>query len=393
MPKNSYKSFPEIIKSGKTPTIMQIVPAVDSGGVEQGVIDINKAIVKAGGKSIVLSNGGRRVPEITRDGGVHVELPVHSKNPFTMLKNIKAIRKVIEEYDVDIVHACSRAPAWSAKPAAKKTKAKYMSSCHAAHKLNFPGKRFYNSSVINGDLVIAISHTLADHLKENYKFDHDKLRVVQRGIVMEKYDPEKITTNRVIELATKWRIPDDKLLIIFPARVSPIKGHKFFIEALKETGRKDIFCAIVGRTEGNEEYAAELERYIEEVGMGSQVRLVGTCQDMPVAYKLANAVVCPSLVPEGFGRIPVEAMAMGKPFIGTDLGGYRETVKSGENGWLVEVNNVKELSKAIDTALSMNDKEREAFAEKAIKYVRENFTNKKMCEKTLDVYAELLGTK
>jgi len=391
MPKKKYKSFAEIVKSGKTPVIMQIIPAMDSGGVEQGVIDLNKAICAAGGKSIVVSNGGRRVPEITRDGGLHIELPVHSKNPITMSKNIFRIRKLINEYNVDVVHACSRAPAWSAKAAARPTKAKYLTSCHAAHKINAPGKRFYNSSVVGGELVIAISNTLAEHLKKEYKLPEEKIRVIPRGIVMDKFNPDKITQDRVIDLALKWRIPEEQLILIFPARVTPIKGHKFLVDALDELGRKDIFCAIVGRTEGNESYAAELERYIEELDMGAQIRLVGVCDDMPVVYKLANAVVCPSLVPEGFGRIPIEAMAMGKPFIGTNLGGYKETVTSGENGWLVEPNNVKELSKAIDEALSMSNDKRNKFANKVMKYARENFTNQKMCESTLDVYAELMN--
>ncbi len=390
MNKQKIISFAEIVKGGKKPVIMQVIPALSSGGVEQGVIDINKAIVQAGGVSIVVSNGGMRIPEVIRDGGKHIELPVHSKNPITMIRNAKRLRKIIRDNNVDIVHACSRAPAWSAKPATKGTKAVYMTSCHAAHKINAPLKRFYNSSVINGDLVIAISNTLADHLRDKYKIDEEKLRVVQRGIVMTNFNPGSVTQERVAALANKWRIPDDSLVVLFPARVSKIKGHMFFIDALEKLNRKDVFCAIVGRTEGNDNYVAELEKYIESKDLGAQVRIVGTCNDMPAAYMLANIATCPTLVPEGFGRIPLEAMAMGRPFIGTDLGGYRETVTHGKNGWLIEPHDVDAYVEALNEALSMDQKDREVFADKVMKFVKDNFTNDQMCENTLNVYAELL---
>jgi len=392
MPKKGHKSFEEIVKSGKKPVIMQVVPALKSGGVEQGVIDISRAIVKAGGISIVVSNGGYRVPELTRDGTIHIELPVHSKNPITMYKNVKRLHRIIKEKGVDIVHACSRAPAWSAKPAVKGTDAHYVTSCHSTHHLDFPGKRLYNSSVLKGERAIVVSYNLEEHVKNEYKnIDPENLRVIQRGIAVDNFNPTKVNPERVITLAQKWRIPDDMLLLLFPARVSPTKGHKFLVDALDLLGRKDIFCAIVGKTDENESYVNEIIRYIEEVGLGSQIRLVGPCTEMPVAYALANAVVAPSILPEGFGRIAIEAMAMGKPFIGSNSGGFKETVIDGETGFLVEPNNVKELAAAIDKALSMSQKEREAFATRAIKHAHENFSNELMCSKTLDVYAELLG--
>ena len=390
---NDYASFAEIVKSGKAPVIMQIVPAINSGGVEQGVIDINKAIVKAGGVSIVVSSGGKREPEIRKWGGTHIELPVHSKNPFKMFFTARKLRKAIINNNVDVVHPCSRAPAWIAKLAVKGTKAKFVTSCHAAHKIDNSFKRWYNGSVISGDLIMAISYTLADLLKEEYSFDHDKLRIVQRGIVMENYNPGSVIQERVIKLAKDWRIPEDCHVMILPARVTRIKGHMFLVDALEKLGRKDIFCAIVGRTEGNENYVAELEKYIQDKGMGSQVRMVGTCNDMPAVYMLANIVTCPSLVPEGFGRIPIEAMAMGRPFIGTNLGGYLETVVQDKTGWLVDIGDVDAYAEAIDKAISMTKKEREVFAENAMQHVKNNFTNDIMCEKTLDVYAEVMQKK
>ncbi len=392
MKKPTIRSFAEIIQKGKKPVIMQVVPALDgSGGVEQSVIDLNKAIVEAGGVSIVVSNGGIRIHEITRHGGINVELPVHSKNPITMFRNIERLKKVIQKYDVDIVHACSRAPAWSAKPATKGTKAIYMTSCHATHKINFFGKTFYNSSMLNGDLVIAISNTIADYLKNNYRFDHDKLRIVQRGVDLNYYDPETVSQARVIALAQKWHIPEDKLFILYPARVSSTKGHLFFLDALEKLNRKDIFTLIVGRTDGNEKYVEKIKKAVRKKKLESQVRVLGDWfNDETAGYMLSNVVVCPTTAPEAFGRIPIISMAMGKPFIGTNLGGYCETVTNDKTGWLVEPDDAESLAASLDKALSMKQQEREKFAKRARKHVSDNFSNKKMCGNTLDVYAELL---
>jgi len=389
----NYKSFSDMVKEGKKPVIMQVVPALNSGGVEQGVIDVNKAIVKAGGVSIIVASGGKRVSEVTRAGGIYIEMPVHSKNPITMYRNVKRLRKIINEYKVDLVHACSRAPAWSAKPAVKGTKAKYLTSCHSIHHIDFPLKRWYNSSVLKGELVIAVSYALEAHLIKEYKVDKSKMRVIQRGFSPESLSPDVVSQQRVVALLNKWRLPEDEMIILYPARVSPTKGHKILIDAMAKLGRKDIFCVIAGVTEGYESYVAELEQYIDSKGLGSQIRIVGLCTDMPAAYKMSNAVTCPSVLPEGFGRIAIEAMAMGKPFVGTNTGGYTETIKNGETGWLVEPNDVDALAEAIEKALAMDQKQRDVFAKKVIKYALENFTNELMCAKTLDVYAELINRK
>jgi len=383
-------SFQKIVRDIGSPVIMQIVPALNSGGVEQGVIDINRAIVEAGGQSLVMSSGGKRVPEIIRYGGTHIELPVNSKNPFIMAANIRRIRKAIRDFNVDIVHACSRAPAWSAWQAVKGTKAKYVTGCHAAHKIGGSLKRLYNSSITRGDLIITVSHFLSGYLQENYKANSDKIRVIHRGLAIENYHPNSVTPDRIIDIAQKWRVPDGSYVVILPARVSRIKGHMFFINALEKLGRKDIFCAFVGHTAGNENYVSELKKYIEDKNLGDQVRLVGTCSDMPAAYMLANLVVTPSLCEEGFGRIAIEAQAMGRPVIATNHGGSRETIIDGETGWLVEPNNVEEFAMAINEALFLNQRERAMLATRAMNHAMKNFTNEIMCSKTLDVYAELL---
>lgn len=384
-------TFRKYVDHRGAPTIMQVLPALNAGGVEQGVIDINRAIVEAGGKSIVVSSGGKRVHEIQRNGGVHIELPVHTKNPFKMYGNVKRIRRLIRENNVDIVHACSRAPAWSCARAVKGTAASYVTSCHAAHKLNGMFKRMYNSSITGGERVIAVSHFLADHLETEYDTDPTKLRVIHRGLAVEKFHPNSVTPDRLVKISQDWRLPEGLPMIFMPARLTRLKGHMFFVDALEKLQNKDVFCILLGAAEKKSGYSNELIEYIQNKGLGGQIRIVDRCDDMPAAYMLSNVVVSPSLVPEGFGRIPIEAQAMGRPVIATDHGGAKETIIRDETGWLIKPNDVDAFAQALDEALHLNDKGRAVLATRGMSHVAEHFTVEQMASKTLDVYAELLN--
>jgi glycosyltransferase involved in cell wall biosynthesis len=369
---------------------MQIVPALNAGGVEQGVVDLNAAVVSAGGHSVVVSAGGKRVPEITRAGGTHITLPVDSKNPLTIARNIGRLRKIIRDFNVDVVHACSRAPAWSAYRAVQGTPARYVTSCHAAHKTGGFMKRLYNSSIARGELVIAVSHFLADYLEQNYQTAPDKIRVIHRGVPVEKVHPNTVSPDRLIKVSQQWRLPDGASIILLPGRITRIKGHMFLIDALQQLQQKDIFCLFAGSSLGNESYCRELEAYIASKGLEGSVRIVSNCDDMPAAYMLATVVVAPSLVPEGFGRIAIEAQAMGRPVIVTDHGGSRETVLRDETGWLIAPGDVAELAGALQEAISLDTRQRAVLATHAMSHIIRHFTNDRMCAATLDVYAELL---
>lgn len=385
-------AFRNFVEGTRAPIIMQILPALNSGGVEQGVIDINAAIVRAGGHSIVVSSGGKRVKEIGQAGGMHITLPVHSKNPFVIAANVARLRKIIRDYNVDVVHACSRAPAWSAARAVCGTAAKYVTSCHAAHKVTGVLKRLYNSSITRGERVIAVSHFLADYLEENYKVPPEKIRVVHRGLAIENFHPNSVTPERLIKLAQQWRVPDGASVVMLAGRLSRIKGHMFLIDAIQKLVQKDVFCLFVGSDIGNERYRKELEVYIDSCGMAGSVRIVTGCDDMPAAYMLATVVVAPSLVPEGFGRIAIEAQAMGRPVIATDHGGSRETILRDTTGWLVTPGDVQGLSNALHDAMSLDARQRAVLATRAMGHVIQHFTNEQMCAGTLDVYAELLDS-
>lgn len=372
------------------PIIMQVIPELGAGGAEQGCIDVAAAIVKAGAQAIVVSNGGYRVSELTRIGAHHVNLPVHSKNPVTMWQNIGRLKKLINRYNVNIVHARSRAPAWSAWRACEATNARFITTCHAPYNISGEAKRIYNGSIANGELIIAISDYVANYLKENYKIDPSRIRKIHRGIPLERFHPTTVTAERMINLAQEWRVPDEANIVMLPGRLTRWKGHLVLIDAIEKLARKDIFCVLVGSDQGRAEYRTELEETIKSKGLEEQFRMVDQCHDMPSAYMLSTVIVSASTDPEGFGRIPVEAQAMGRPIIATDHGGAQETIIRDHTGWLIPPENPDALAQAIEEALSLTPQQRAILATRSMAHVAENFTKDTMVAKTLDVYAEFL---
>lgn len=372
------------------PVIMQIIPELGAGGAEQGCIDIAAEIVKADARAIVVSNGGYRLPELERIGALHIDLPVDSKNPFTMWQNIKRLRKIIKKHDVDIVHVRSRAPAWSAWRACMNTPAYYMSTCHAPYNIGNEIKRKYNSAITKGEIVIAISEYVAQYLRDNYEIEPERIRLIHRGIPMEKFHPALVTAERMIKLANQWRIPDSANIVMLPGRITRWKGHHVLIDAMAKLKCDDLFCVLIGSDQGRTDYRAELENAIKKHNLGTRIRIIDQCDDMPSAYMLASVVVSASTDPEGFGRIPVEAQAMGRPIIATNHGGAKETVIDGSTGWLIPHSNPDALAQAIENALNLSDEQRAILAARAMTHVTKNFTKDIMAEKTLDIYAELL---
>lgn len=380
-------------KKNKKPVIMQVIPELGAGGAEQGCIDICAELAKAGAIPYVVSHGGMRVHEIIRAGGTHIDLPVHSKNPLVMLNNARVLKKLIRQYDVDIVHARSRAPAWSCHRACKATGARFITTCHAPYNIQNDAKRLYNSSIASGERVIAISHFIAGYLRENYDIDPRNIRVIHRGVALDRFHPTAVTPERLIKLSRAWRIPDGAGIIMMPARLTRWKGHHVLIEAVAKLKRPDIFCVIIGADQGRTGYRQELEEKIREMKLESQVRIVDHCDDMPAAYMLATIVVSASTDPEGFGRVPVEAQAMGRPLIASDHGGARETVVRGETGWLTKPGDAADLARAMGEALSLNATQRAVLATRAMAHIAQTFTKERMADETLNVYAELLEEK
>lgn len=375
---------------GRAPVVLQVLPSLHTGGVERGTVEIADAVVQAGGHSFVASAGGRMVHDLARVGATHIELPLKSKNPMVMYGNIARLRRIIREHGVDIVHARSRAPAWSAFFACRKTDASFLTTFHGTYNRSAPFKTLYNSVMTKGVRTIAISQFIADHMERIYKLDRRRIRVVHRGVDVELFDPRKIPAARVINLASQWRLPDDKRVIMLPGRLTRWKGQALLIEALSRIDTEGLRCLIVGDDQGRSAYRRELERLVRRHGLDGVVHMVGDCADMPAALMLADVVVSASTDPEAFGRVMVEAQAVGKPVVAANHGASGELIVEGETGWLFEPDDAESLAATLDAVLRLETQERENLAERAIANVRANFTKDLMCAKTLDVYSEVL---
>lgn len=389
---NQNQSKSAATKAPPAPGILQVLPALGvAGGVERGTVDVAKALVAAGWRAVVASQGGPLVREIERAGAVHVTLPLASKNPFVMSKNIGRLRAVIAEQSIDIVHARSRAPAWSAEAAAKRAGVHFMTTFHGTYSIGMSLKRIYNAVMTRGERVIAISNFIADHMKQTYRVDPGKIRVIHRGVDTNQFDPARVSQERIIKLANQWRLPEDRHIVLLPGRLSPWKGHEVLIEALARLRRKDLFVILLGVGGGHRKLREEIEGTILRARMEGSVRLIDECRDMPAAYMLADIVVAPSTRPEAFGRIAIEAQAMGRPIITTDHGGGRESVIKGDAGILVPPGDVGALAAAITQIVALDGAARDRYGREAIAHVRAHFTNDAMCAATLAVYDELLS--
>ncbi len=373
-----------------TPVVMQVLPSLVTGGVERGTLDIAAALVKAGWKSIVVSSGGPLVRELERHGSRHIQLPVDSKSLWTVHRNIGRLAQVINQHHVDIVHARSRAPAWSAFYAAQRTGAAFLTTFHGTYNAGTRLKRWYNSIMTRGARVIAISEFIAWHIVAEYGVDPRLVRVIPRGVDFMNFDPSHVGAGRLVSQAREWRLPDGVPVIMLPGRLSRWKGQTVLIEALAKLGRRDVCCLLVGSDQGRKHYRSELEHLVKQFGLEGVVRTVDHCRDMPAAFMLADVVVSASLDPEAFGRVVAEAQAMGRPVVAPDHGGAQEIVIHGETGWLVPPGDASALARAIDEALSLDPLQRSILAERAITHVRAKFTRERMCAETLAVYNEVL---
>lgn len=374
-------------------TILQVIPVLGAGGAEQGCIDVAMGIVASGGRALVVSYGGNRVSELERIGATPIHLSVHSKKPWQLWKNISSLEEVIRQYRVDLVHARSRAPAWSAGRACRLANIPFVTTCHAAYNIENNLKRFYNSSIVRADRVIAISHYVSDYLRKNYSVDAQKIAVVPRGIHLEKFCPNAITEERKAKLRSAWGISKDQKVIFLPGRITRLKGHAVMIAAmaLLHVQYPDWVCLLVGDSQGRTGYHEELQRLIHHHELDQVVKLTGACSDMPAAYAIASVAISSSIEPEGFGRVPVEAQAMGRPIIATEHGGVCETILPNETGWFVPPNDPQALAQTIIEVLTRENLYTQDSAAKAIAHVHQQFSHTTMIEKTLEVYNSLLS--
>jgi len=379
--------------NGRAPVIMQVLPNLQQGGVERGTVDAAKAIIKAGGTAIVVSNGGKLANEVMIAKATHITLPVHTKNIFKIFKNAKKLAKIIKEYDVDIVHARSRAPAYSCYIACKRTKTKLVTTFHAPYAYKSRLKRFYNSIMAKGDEVIAISNYVKEYINKGYHIPNYRINLVVRGTDMEKFDPKKVTDEKIAEMLNTWNIPEGNPIVLCAGRLTKWKGQETLIDAAKvllDKGIKDVTYVFMGSDQGRTEYSSMLFNKINELGLDKNFYMIPGTTEMPTLYRISDIVVCSSTEPEGFGRIPTEAGAMGRPVIATALGGHLETVIDGETGSLIPPADSQALAEAIEKHLKMPARAKTTLAKKARQNVEDNFSTEVMFKSLFSIYNKLL---
>ncbi|WP_269585101.1 glycosyltransferase family 4 protein [Roseibium sp. Sym1] len=382
-------------------TILQVIPDLNSGGAERTTLDVAKAIIEAGGTALVVSQGGQLVPDLTACGAEHITLPVKCKNPLTIWKNSARLAELIRLRNVSIVHARSRAPAWSALWAARRTGTPFVTTYHGTYNQSNALKAWYNSVMARGDAVIANSHFIAGLVADRHPFSKDRITVIQRGSDLRGLDPANVSALRRQALKDQWGIPSGHPIIVNMARLTAWKGQKVLIEAMAHLMEAEIgkpLAILAGDPQGRDGYMAELKRLIADNGLQDRVRLVGHCADVPAAMALADLAVVASTEPEAFGRAAVEAQAASVPVIVSDLGAVPETVlappqasEEERTGWRVPPGDPAALATAIRQALQQDPDLRKEMTDRALAHVRQNFSVETMCSKTLDVYAGLLG--
>ncbi len=311
-------------------TILQAVPRLDAGGSEQAAVEIAEALTRAGASALVATEGGRMATAMTEAGGEIVPLPMASKNPITILANARRLARLIEERGVDLVHARSRAPAWSALLAARRTGRPFVTTYHGAYGSVGPFKTAYNSVMARGDRVIANSLYTADLIAARQRVARERIRVIYRGVDLAKFTPDAVAPARLARLRAAWGVGDEQPVVLQAARLTSWKGQPLVIEAarqlLGEDRLGDAVFVLAGDAQGREAYRTELEQLIAASGLAGRVKLVGHCDDMPAAFAIAQVAVIASTSAETFGRTSIEAQAMGCPVIVSDIGAAPETI-------------------------------------------------------------------
>jgi glycosyltransferase involved in cell wall biosynthesis len=372
------------------PVVLQVLPSLGTGGVERTTVEMTQAVALAGGIPLVASAGGPLVAAVERAGGRHFAMALATKNPAKIWRNAGRLAALIRAEGVDIVHARSRAPAWSAWLAARRTGAHFVTTYHGAYGEDLPLKRRYNAVMAQGEIVIAASRFMAGLVAERHGVPAERIRVIGRGIDPTVFDPDAVIGDRLARLSAAWRLPDGMTTVVLPGRLTSWKGQEVLLHAVARLERRDLCVVLVGADQGRSHYARRLVRLAHTLGIADRVRLVGNCDDMPAAMMLSDVVVHASVKPEAFGRVVIEAQAMGRPVIASDLGGPVETVEHGVTGWRVPPGDPAALAAAIDAALALDDETRAGLGHRARSAVLRHYTTAAMQEATLDVYEAVL---
>ena len=378
--------------------VLQVIPKLGYGGAETGCYDLAHYLPENNCISYIVTSGGELLKFIDQKKVKLIRLPVHSKNPILIFFNSIALVFIILFNNISIVHARSRAPAWSCLIATKITRRKFVTTFHGTYNFKNLIKKFYNSIMVRSNLVIAGSNFIFSHIKDNYsKYLNleKKFLVIFRGINVDYFDPSTTLEVDENDLLSNWGISRDKKIILMPGRLTAWKGQEVFIEALnlvnKELGHQSFYAVILGSDQGRDIYSKKIKRLAEQYRLTPQLKFVEHCKNMPLAYKLSHLVVSASIEPEAFGRVAIEAQSMEKPIIASDIGGSNETIVNNVSGFLFESNNPESLSKKIIEVLNLDESRLKLIGIEGRKNIINKFNVEKMCFSTYSEYKKLLN--
>jgi len=378
--------------------VLQVIPKLGYGGAETGCYDLAHYLPENNCSSYIVTSGGELLKFIDRKKVKVIKLPVHSKNPFLMLFNSIALIFIILLNNISIVHARSRAPAWSCLLATKITRRRFVTTFHGTYNFKNPFKKFYNSVMVRSDLIIAGSNFIFSHINQNYPKYLDlkkKFLVIFRGINVDYFDSSTTLDNEENRLISDWEVDKNKKIILMPGRLTAWKGQETFIEALnlvnKELGYDSFNAVILGSDQGRDIYTKKIKRLAEQYRLTSQLKFIEHCKNMPLAYKISDIVVSASVEPEAFGRVAVEAQSMEKPIIASDIGGSNETIVDNITGFLFQSGNAEALSKKIVEALQLDESRLKSIGIEGRKNIIKKFNVEKMCFSTYSEYKKLLN--
>ena len=378
--------------------VLQVIPKLGYGGAETGCFDVAHYLFENNCSSFLITNGGPLTKFINKKKVKYIRLPVNSKNPIIMLLNTILISVIVFFYNIDIIHARSRAPAWSCFLASKITRKKFVTTFHGTYNFKSKIKKFYNSVMLRSDLVIAGSNFIFSHIKENYKEylnNSKKFLVIFRGINIDYFDASTTFTEDEDKLFKSWNLEVEKKTILLPGRITEWKGHEMFIEAMNkiniQLGHKSFKVVILGSDQGRDLYKKKLIRLVEQYRMNDQIKFVDHCENMPLAYKISDLIVSTSIEPEAFGRIAVEAQSMEKPIIASNLGGSKETIVNNKTGILFDAGDSDDLSKKIIEFFNFDKSTIEQMGKEGRKNVSAKFNVEKMCFSTYSEYKKLIN--
>ena len=378
--------------------VLQVIPKLGYGGAETGCYDIAHYLPENSCKSFIVTSGGELTKFIDKEKVKLIKLPVQSKNPILILLNSIILIGIIFFYNITIVHARSRAPAWSCLIATKFTRRKFVTTFHGTYNFNGKLKKFYNSVMLRSDLIIAGSNFIFSHIKENYSEflnSSKKFLVIFRGINVDYFDATTKLESEEKKLLQKWEINKEKKIILMPGRLTSWKGQELFIEAVNlakvELGYEAFHAVILGSEQGRDLYKKKLIRLTEQYRLTNQIKFIEHCKDMALAYKISDIIVSASIEPEAFGRVAVEAQSMEKLIIASNIGGSNETIVDGKTGILFQSGDVSSLSKKIIQAITMDESTIQLIGKEGRKNIIKKFNVEKMCFSTYSEYKRLLN--